>query len=58
MAIEMDASARFDVVVIAYLSRDPLTSFLESLGTGTPVIVVDNSAETDDLAIYRSDSRM
>jgi GT2 family glycosyltransferase len=46
----MVASARFDVVVIAYLSREPLTSFLESLGTRTSVIVVDNSTETDDLS--------
>jgi N-acetylglucosaminyl-diphospho-decaprenol L-rhamnosyltransferase len=40
----------YEVVVIAYQSRAPLTQFLESLGSGVSVIVVDNSAEIDDLA--------
>ena len=40
----------YEVVVVAYRSRVPLTSFLESLGSEVSVIVVDNSAEIDDLA--------
>lgn len=45
----MAGSANYEVVVIAYQSRDPLTSFLESLGPGPSVIVIDNSFEIDDL---------
>lgn len=45
----MARSDSYEVVVIAYQSRVPLTSFLESLGTGPSVIVVDNSADIDDL---------
>lgn len=39
----------YEVVVVAYKSREPLTKFLENLGSGVPVIVVDNSVEIDDL---------
>jgi len=45
----MAESDRYEVVVVAYQSRAPLTSFLESLGTEPSVIVVDNSTEIDDL---------
>jgi N-acetylglucosaminyl-diphospho-decaprenol L-rhamnosyltransferase len=46
----MAGNDSFDVVVVVYQSRDPLTSFLESLGTGPSVIVVDNSVDIDDLS--------
>ena len=46
MATRVDS---FEVVVVAYQSRIPLTNFLESLGTDVSVVVVDNSAEIDDL---------
>lgn len=46
----MAANDSFEVVVVAYRSRAPLTSFLESLGSETSVIVVDNSTEVDDLS--------
>ena len=50
LAITMTTNAdSFEVVVVAYQSRAPLTSFLESLGSGVSVIVIDNSAEIDDL---------
>jgi GT2 family glycosyltransferase len=45
-----ESANSYEVVVIAYQSRAPLTQFLESLGSGVSVIVVDNSAEIDDLA--------
>ncbi len=45
----MVASNSYEVVVVVYQSRAPLTSFLESLGSGASVIVVNNSAEIDDL---------
>jgi N-acetylglucosaminyl-diphospho-decaprenol L-rhamnosyltransferase len=45
----MSRDAGYEVVVVAYQSRAPLTSFLESLGSGPSVIVVDNSIEVDDL---------
>lgn len=45
----MARDASYEVVVVAYQSRIPLTSFLESLGSGPSVIVVDNSIEIDDL---------
>lgn len=38
------------IVVIAYRSRDPLTRFLDSLGGGHDVVIVNNSADEDDLA--------
>lgn len=37
------------IIVIAYKSRVPLTRFLESLTGGFDVLVVNNSAELDDL---------
>lgn len=46
----MKESGSFEVIVIAYQSRVPLTSFLESLGTGPRVIVTDNSVALDDLS--------
>ena len=49
----MAEDGAYEVVVVAYLSRGPLTSFLESLGTGPSVIVVDNSVDIDDLADLR-----
>jgi GT2 family glycosyltransferase len=38
------------VVVVAYRSREPLTGFLDSIGTQVPVLVVNNSMDEDDLA--------
>ena len=40
----------YTVVVIAYRSRAALEPFLHHLGAGVPVIVVNNSADEDDLA--------
>jgi N-acetylglucosaminyl-diphospho-decaprenol L-rhamnosyltransferase len=45
----MAGTDTYEVVIVAYQSRDPLTSFLESLGTGPSAIVIDNSVEIDDL---------
>ena len=39
----------YTIVVVAYRSRGPLTRFLEGLRGGIPVVVVDNSADEDDL---------
>lgn len=46
----MSGGNRYEVVVVAYRSRAPLRNFLEALGNAIPVIVVDNSANVDDLA--------
>jgi N-acetylglucosaminyl-diphospho-decaprenol L-rhamnosyltransferase len=46
----MTGSGSFEVVVIAFQSRAPLAGFLNSLGTGPSVMVVDNSVELDDLS--------
>lgn len=40
----------YTVVVIAYRSRDALVPFLDSAGPEVPVVVVNNSADEDDLA--------
>lgn len=40
----------YTVVVIAYRSRAVLEPFLQHLGAGVPVIVVDNSSDEDDLS--------
>ena len=45
----MAGDKSYEVVVVAYQSRVPLKYFLESLGSGPSVIVVDNSIEIDDL---------
>ncbi|MEA2000981.1 MAG: glycosyltransferase family 2 protein [Actinomycetota bacterium] len=40
---------RFELVVVAYKSRQALVPFLGHLGTNVPVILVDNSFHEDDL---------
>ena len=50
MEVGVGSEAPVEIIVIAYQSREPLTMFLESLGTSIPVIVVDNSVEIDDLS--------
>lgn len=46
----MSGSFNYVVVVVAYRSREPLTGFLDSIGTEVPVLVVNNSMDEDDLA--------
>lgn len=45
----MQSTLRYQLVVVAYKSRQALTPFLEHLGRDIPVVLIDNSFHDDDL---------